>query len=85
MFLSVSLLGHCMVELEESFSKKQKISQENEAAQYSSRTPVLTKLFITLHKLAHEAAHNSSQTCLYKTVHSTQKDCLYSFMPIHNS
>ena len=32
MCLSVSLLGHCMAELEESCSKKRKISQGNEAA-----------------------------------------------------
>ena len=60
MFLSVSLLGHCMVELEESCSKKQKISQGNEAAHNSSRISVLMKLLIALRKLAHEAAHNSS-------------------------
>ena len=63
MFLSVSLLDHCMVELEENCSKNRKISQENEAAHNSSRISVLTKLLITLRKLAHEAAHNSSRTC----------------------
>ena len=45
---------------------------------------LLTKLLITLCELAHEAAHNGSQTCMHthKTVHSTQKIvhihlCLY--------
>ena len=49
-----------MAELEEGCSKKRKISQGNEAAHNSLRTSVLTKLLITLHQLAHEAAHNSS-------------------------
>ena len=79
------LFLYCMAELEESCSKKRKISQENKAAHNSSRTSVLTKLLITLRELAHEAAHNSSQTSVltklliivhelaYKSVHSTQK------------
>ena len=49
-----------MTELEESCSKKRKITQRNEAAHNSSQTSVLTKLLITLHELAHEAAHNTS-------------------------
>ena len=63
MLLSVSLLGNCMTELEENCSKKQKISQGNEAAHKTLRTLVLTKLLITLHERTHEAAHNTLQTC----------------------
>ena len=49
-----------MAELEGSCSKKQNISQGNEAAHNSSRTSVFMKLLITLRELAHEAAHNKS-------------------------
>ena len=85
MLLSVSLLDNCMVELEESCSKKQKISLGNEAAHNSSQTSVLTKLLITLCKLAHKAAHNSSWTCSQSCAYSIQKDRLHPFMPIHNT
>ena len=70
MFLSVSLLGHCMVELEESCSKKQKISQGNEAAHNSSRTSVLMKLLLIVREFAHKAVHSTQEIvyirlCLY--------------------
>ena len=42
----------------------------------------LVKLLTTVRKLTHEAAHNSLQTCS-QAEHSTQKDRLYLFMPIH--
>ena len=73
MLLSVSLLGICMAEQEKSCSKKRKISQGNKVAHNSSQTSVLTKLLIIVHELADKA------------VHSTQKDRLYLFMPIHNT
>ena len=56
----------------------------HEPTHNSSRTSVLMKLLITLGELSHEAAHNSSQTCS-QAAHSTQKDCLYPFMPIYNT
>ena len=62
-----------MVEIEESCSEKRKNSQGNEATHNSSRTSVLTKLLIIVHRLAHKSAH------------STQKDLLYPFMPTHNT
>ena len=70
MLLSVSLLGNCMAELEQSYSKKPKISQGNEAAHNSSQRSVLTKLLITLRKLAHKAVHSTQKIvyirlCLY--------------------
>ena len=71
MLLSVSLLGSCMMELEKSCSKKQKISQGNEAAHNNSLTSVLAKLLIIVRELPHKA------------VRSTQKDCLYPFMLVH--
>ena len=73
-----------MAELEESCSKRRKISQGNEAAHNSSRTSVLTKLLITLREIAHKIAHNTSRTCS-QAAHSTQKDGLYLFMPIYNT
>ena len=45
MLLSVSLLGNCMAELEESYSKNQKISQGNEA----------------VHEFAHKAVHSTQK------------------------
>ena len=70
MLLSVSLLGNCMVELEESCSKKRKVSQGNKAAHNSSRTSVLTKLLIIVCELAHKAVHSTQKIvyirlCLY--------------------
>ena len=61
MLLFVSLFGNCMAELEESCSKKRKISQGNEAAHNSLQTSVLTKLLIIVRKLAHKAVHNTQK------------------------
>ena len=85
MLLSVSLLGNCMVELEESCSKKRKVSQGNKAAHNSSRTSVLTKLLIIVCELAHKAVHSTQKIvyirlCLYIIqVHEQFANCLRTF------